>query len=94
MFLTQITRTFYKTIWSRYPTVVNIDHDTRMTWTNSILWLSKEGKQDVPVYYKTADDIDKEVNHIITVFNENEKEDNATRMVAYLEMRDAERHKN
>jgi len=94
MFLTTITRTLYRTLWSRYPTVVNIDQDTQMTWSGTTLWLSKEGKKDIPVYYENADKIECEVNNIIHMFNENEKEETSQRMNHYLEMCEAERKRN
>lgn len=94
MFLTAITRTLYRTLWSRYPTVVNIDQDTRMTWSDTVLWISKEGKKDIPVCYENADKIECEVNNIIHMFNENEKEETSQRMIHYLEMREAERKRN
>ena len=94
MFLTPITRVLYRTLWSRYPSVVNIDQDTRMTWSNNVLWLSKEGKKDISVRYENADKIECEVNNIIHMFNENEKEETSQRMIYYLEMREAERKRN
>lgn len=91
MFFTPISRVLYRTIWSRYPTVVHIDQDTRMTWSKTVLWLSKDGKGDIPVYYENDDKIEKEVNNIIYKFNEIEKEETSERMIHYLEMREAER---
>lgn len=93
MFITQITRALYKTIWSRSPMVVHIDQDTRMTWSDTILWLSKDGKNDVPVNYENIDKIEKEVNNIVHMFNEIEKEETSNRMIYYLEMREAERNR-
>jgi len=90
MFLTTITRALYKTIWSRHPTVIQIDQDTRMTWSNTVLWVSKEGKKDVPVFYENVDKIETEVNNIIHMFNEIEKEESTKRMIHYLEMREEE----
>lgn len=91
MYITQISRVLYRTIWSRYPTVVHIDKDTRMTWSNSTLWLSKEGKKDVSVYYENNNKIEIEVNSIIHMFNEIEKEESSERMIYYLQMREEER---
>jgi len=91
MFFTPISRVLYRTLWSRYPTVVHIDQDTRMTWSNTILWLSKEGKKDIPVYYENNDNIESEVNNIIHMFNDIEKEESSERMIHYLQMREAER---
>ena len=94
MFGTVISRALYRTLWSRYPTVINIDQDTQITWTNTIMWLSKDGKKDIPVYYEDSVKIEKEVNNIIHIFNENEKEESSNRMIYYLEMREAERKRN
>jgi len=62
-----------------------------MTWSNTVLWLSKQGKTDVPVYYENDDKIEKEVNNIIHTFNKIEKEESSERMIHYLQMREAER---
>jgi hypothetical protein len=65
-----------------------------MTWSDTVLWLSKEGKNDIPVNYENADKIECEVNNIIQMFNEHEKEETSKRMIYYLEMREAERRRN
>jgi hypothetical protein len=91
MFFTAVRQALYKTIWSRHPTVVHIDQDTQMSWTNTILWLSKEGKKDIPVYFNDKEQLEKEVDHIIYKFNEIEKDETTNKMINYLEMREEER---
>ena len=91
MFFTAVRQALYKTHWSRYPTVINIDSDVKLQWTSNILWFSKEGKNDIPIYFDNKSDIEKEVDNIIHTFNEIYEKNTVDRMVKYLEMRDAER---
>ena len=91
MFFTAVRQALYKTIWSRHPTVVHIDQDTQMSWTNTILWLSKEGKKDIPIYFDNKSDLEKEVDNIIHTFNEIEEKNTSDRMIHYLQMREEER---
>ena len=91
MFFTAVRQALYKTRWSRHPTVINIDSDVKLQWTSNILWFSKEGKNDIPIYFDNKSDIEKEVDNIIHTFNEIYEKNTVDRMVKYLEMRDAER---
>ncbi len=91
MFLTAVKRALYKTNWARIPMVVNIDHETRMSWTSTILWLSKDGMKDVPIYFNSKDNLEREVNNIIHTMNEIDQKNTADKMIYYLQMRDAER---
>ena len=91
MFLTQITRALYKTRLSKYPTVLSIDQDVKLTWSNTILWFSKEGKKDIPIYYDNKYDLEKEVDNIIYTFNEIDQQNTSDRMIQYLQMREEER---
>ena len=93
MFFTAVRQALYKTRLSKYPTVLNIDQDTQMSWTNTILWLSKEGKKDIPVYFKDKEQLEKEVDNIIHTFNEIEEKNTSDRMIHYLEMREEERRR-
>jgi hypothetical protein len=62
-----------------------------MSWTNTILWLSKEGKKDIPIYFDNKSDLEKEVDNIIHTFNEIEEKNTSDRMIHYLQMREEER---
>jgi hypothetical protein len=62
-----------------------------MSWTNTILWLSKDGMKDVPIYFNSKDNLEKEVNNIIHTMNEIDQKNTADKMIYYLQMRDAER---
>jgi hypothetical protein len=91
MFLTAVKHALYKTNWSRVPMVVNIDHETRMSWTSTILWLSKDGVKDVPICFNSKDNLEREVNNIIHTMNEIDQKNTADKMIHYLQMREAER---
>ena len=93
MFFTAVRQALYKTRLSKYPTVLSIDQDVKMTWSNNILWFSKEGKKDIPIYFDNKSDLEKEVDNIIHTFNEIDQKNTADRMIYYLQMREEERKK-
>lgn len=91
MFLTVAKRMLYRTNWSLYRMVVNIDNQTNMSWTNNILWLTKDGQTEIPIYFDGKDNLEKEVHNIVQTFNENEIKESVNRMIHHLETSDVER---
>ena len=88
MFFTAVRQALYKTRWSRQPSIINIDSDVKLQWTSNILWVIQHGGNEFPVYYNSTPELEKEVDNIISTFDQNNTSD---KMIQYLEMRDAER---
>ena len=88
MFFTAVRQAFYKTRWSRHPSIINIDSDVMLQWNSTTLWVIKQGHSEIPLRYNSASELEKEVENIISTFNQNNTSD---KMIQYLEMRDAER---
>jgi hypothetical protein len=91
MFITAVVRILYRTRLSRHPIVVNVDIDTQLSWTSNILWLKKEGKNDVSVSYDNKALLENEVNTIIQLVNDIEKKNTTDKLIYYLQMREEER---
>ena len=91
MFFTAVRQALYKTRWSKYQTIINIDSDVKLQWTSNILWVIQHGGNEFPVYYNSTPELEKEVDNIIHTFNEIDKKNTSDRMIQYLQMRDAER---
>ena len=91
MFITAVSRILYRTRLSKHPIVVNVDVDTRLTWTSNILWLIKEGKKEVSVCYENKALLENEVNTIIQLVNDIEERNTTDKLIYYLQMREEER---
>ena len=91
MFITAVARILYRTRLSRHPIVVNVDIDTQLSWTSNILWLKKEGKNDVSVSYDNKALLENEVNTIIQLVNNIDEKNKTDKFIYYLQMRELER---
>jgi hypothetical protein len=47
--------------------------------------------KDVPIYFNSKDNLEREVNNIIHTINDIDQKNTADKMIYYLQMRDAER---
>ena len=88
MFFTAVRQALYKTRWSRHPSIINIDSDVMLQWNSTTLWVIKQGHSEIPLRYNSASELEKEVENIISTFDQN---NTSNKMIQYLEMRDAER---
>ena len=88
MFFTAVRQALYKTRWSRQPSIINIDSDVMLQWNSTTLWVIKQGHSEITLKYNSASELEKEVDNIISTFDQNNTSD---KMIQYLEMRDAER---
>lgn len=91
MFLTTITRALYKTNWSLNRMIVNIERETQLSWTSTMLCLTTDGMKDVRIYFNSNEDLEKEVKNIVHKINEIDKNESSDKMIYHLQMREAER---